>query len=133
MRIHADTLTHRQIDTAARAAGVRFVRRNDHGSRTRDHAFDVILSGDSPYRVNGNPDEFAASWDQWGIFLASIFSADESVTITRVYRDADHFHMITGDRFETLTRADAHRLRRWTLKAPYVQSCTCGASRRWDF
>src|SRR4051812_4814148 len=99
MRIHGDTISRDELGQAARAAGVTFVRRHWHGSQSRDHAFEVILSGDSPFRCNGTPDEYAASWDQWGIFLAKIFDLDPTITISRVYADAAHFHKITGDRF----------------------------------
>jgi hypothetical protein len=134
MRIHGNSITRTQLGEAAALAGVTFVRRHWHESRSRDHAFEVILSGNSPYRcMGGDRDEYAASWDQWGIFLNKIFDLDPSITIPRVYADAALFHKITGDRFRTLRLADAHRRHRWQAPGNCTASCACGAFRCWGW
>jgi hypothetical protein len=139
MRIHADSLTFRQIADAAQVAHVDLDTMIDHGSRKRNKAFEIHLTGDSPRRPNSGKygadgDDFAASWDQWGIFLAELFKADESVTIPRIYGDADQFNEATGGRFETLTYGSPsyHREHKWNSHGHYTASCKCGARKSWE-
>lgn len=137
MRIHTN-LCRGMIDIAAKAAGVNFERCTLHGSRSRDHAFDVILSGNSGRRANFGGDWEAASWDQWGIFLGFIFENDPDA-VCWAYKDADDFHWQTGDRFRTLLNAkDATRFHKWGLGEYDGRSSTsrckhdgCTAIRRW--
>jgi hypothetical protein len=125
------------IDIAAKEAGVNFERCTLHGSRSRDHAFDVILSGNSGRRANFGGDWEAASWDQWGIFLGRIFK-DDPDAVCWAYKDADDFHWQTGDRFLTLTLKDATRFHKWGLGEYDGYGSTsrckhdgCTAIRRW--
>ena len=136
MRIHTN-LCQGMIDIAAKAAGVEFERCTLHGSRSRDHAFDVILSGNSGRRANFGGDWEAASWDQWGIFLGFIFDNDPTAHCW-AYTDADDFHWQTGERFHSLARQDAKRFHKWELghyMGGYsVSECKhddCDAIRRW--
>jgi hypothetical protein len=136
MRIHTN-LCRGMIDIAAKEAGVNFERCTLHGSRSRDHAFDVILSGDSGRRANFGGDWEAASWDQWGIFLGRIFK-DDPDAVCWAYKDADDFHWQTGDRFLTLTLKDATRFHKWGLGEYDGYGSTsrckhdgCAAIRRW--
>jgi hypothetical protein len=131
MRIHANTLTRLQVCEAARIARVDFGRLTGHGSRKRDHAFDVTLTGESRRRPNsgagGSGDEYAATWDQWGVFLAVLFHADDSVT-TGPYADAEAFGRAT------FWPVDAHgdHTFRWA-GVPFQQSCTkCSARFTWE-
>lgn len=78
MRIHSNTLTRQDIYEAAREAGVRVTRLEDFGSRSHGHAHEVILSGSSPFRQMGKQD-FAATWDEWGHFLAFLFNIEEFI------------------------------------------------------
>ncbi len=91
-----------------------------HGSRTRDHAAEVHLYAYDPRPVtrNGRPalsrrrpnggtrgglsDVYAATYDEWGAFLARVFATRSNVTIPRVYADAFAFHRMTGGRFSDL-------------------------------
>lgn len=101
MRIHSDTLTNADVYDAARTARVSFDRWEGKGSRKRDHAFDVTLFGESRRRPNNrqqHTDDYAATWDQWGVFLAVLFDRDPNM-VTPYYADADEFHARTGDRF----------------------------------
>ena len=63
MRIHSDTLTVTDLVQSAHKANVTFTRNTTHGSKKRKLAYDVILSGNSPFRQNSSS-EFTATWDQ---------------------------------------------------------------------
>lgn len=100
----ADTLYH-----AARVARVDFDRFTERGSRTHTRAFDVTLTGESARLPNGGrsggyrygaDNAHAATWDQWGVFLAAIFDADPAAKMT-YYKDKADFHWQTSDRFDT--------------------------------
>ena len=65
------------------------------GSRTRRYAADVHLVSwvggkgtDHPYRSNSG---WAATYDEWGWFLAHVFAADPSA-IAGPYKGIDDFH-----------------------------------------
>lgn len=138
MRIHADTLTYADLHTAAQRAQVE-LRVTRHGSRKRDHAFEVTLRGMSKRRPNfyDGDGSYAATWDQWGVFLASLFEADYSITCA--YVDAAQFDYRTNGRFDLdfsepipfpLDHDHVFRF----AGIPYSQTCTrCGAVTRWNF
>jgi hypothetical protein len=141
MRIHSDSLDTLEVRKAARLAGVGFTRFDLKGSRSRENAWDVILTGDSGRRQNGGEDE-AASWDQWGIFLGHLFRLDSDLK-TPYYGSADEFIWKTGGRFTPdFTPADCHRNHKWGWGQPNVThrysvatcdrgSDPCGAIQRW--
>ena len=146
MRIHANTLTTSEIYKAARIARVEIEHLTEHGSRKRAHAFEVKLSGESRRRPNNNGahgDVFAATWDQWGVFLACLFDADNEITIPTAYVDVDTFHARTSNRFNPdgndradgsdYWPADAHGDHTFRYAGiPYTQACTkCSAVQRW--
>ena len=107
MRIHTSALSTEDLHNAARLARVNFTTLNYHGSRKRNRAFEVKLTGDSPYRQNGG-DYPAATWDQWGIFLNALFRSDPDMTCSG-YKDAEAFHYATCNRFHDLTFQNSHR------------------------
>lgn len=83
MKIHSNTLTVQDI-RAAVPDGCYLARHyidderatvHTLGSRTRDHAFSVRLSGSSKSTMRHLPDK-SATWDEWGIFLARLFKLD---------------------------------------------------------
>lgn len=80
MRIHTNENTMSNIMSAARMARVSLDVLESHNSKTHDAAFEVILSGASRRRQNTGKSsrerEFAATWDQWGVFLAFLFHID---------------------------------------------------------
>lgn len=143
MRIHANTLTTSEIYKAARIARVEIEHLTEHGSRKRAHAFEVKLSGESRRRPNNNGahgDVFAATWDQWGVFLACLFDADNEITIPTAYADRSDFQYRTDARFikigggwEDYWPADAHGDHTFRYAGiPYTQTCTkCSAVQRW--
>jgi hypothetical protein len=114
MRIHTDTLSYADVYAAAERAGngvnVTATRR---GSRKRDHAFNVYLTGTSSRRPNSQSGDYAhdghaATWDEWGMFLAELFRRDPAATVPGVYETAEHFRWATGARFDTLTPDQQH-------------------------
>lgn len=152
MRIHTDTLTSTDLYSAAMIARVD-LDLTINGSRSRERAFNVTLTGESKRRPNsgqrGAGDDYAATWDQWGIFLAVLFYVDPSM-VTPYYADANVFDQRTAGRFrsrdvERVTGdpaavqnrnfwpLDAHGDHRFTYQGvPREQSCTkCSAVQRW--
>jgi hypothetical protein len=135
MIIHTSA-TEQDINEAARAAGVDFTRLGQRGSRKRDRAFDVILTGRSPRRQNGGED-YSASWDQWGVFLAHVFTVDPSADATYYY-SADHFHYATAGRYavprmihcETEARRGSHRFE-WSGVYQQRECTDCGTVYRY--
>src|SRR4051812_26287311 len=117
MLLHTDTLDTLELRKAARLAGVGFTRLDLKGSRSRDHKFDVILTGSGGrgqgFRRDGDP---AASWDEWGIWLGHLFRLDERAVVRGMYDylDGEHFTWATGGRFTPdFTWALQHTRHRW--------------------
>lgn len=135
MRIHTH-LCLGMIESAALKAGVSFGKLVAHGSRTREHAFEVQLLGTSTRRPNSGSrgvgrDDYAATWDEWGIFLADLFEADPDI-VCQPYNGAADFYYKTDGRYESLRKEDQHRNHKWEFAAPGAQECNCGAVRRWQ-
>jgi len=143
MKIHSDSIESLDIRKAARFAAVGFTRFDLAGSRSREQAFDILLTGDSGRRQNGGQDE-AASWDQWGIFLGHLYRLDPNLK-TPYYGSDEHFVWATGGRFTPdFTAVDCHRQHKWgfglqSVTGAYsVAECEgntrhegCGAVQRW--
>ena len=138
MRIHTDTLTSTDIYAATRAAGMTGVSATftSHGSRKRDHAFNVNLTGTSSRPLNtgkygaDQSGDTAATWDEWGMFLAALYAVDPDMDAT-YYADAADFHRQTGDRFLNLTAPYQHENHNWVYDANIIgQACkSCEAVR----
>ena len=136
MRIHSDFIEQIDVQKAAHLADVAFTRFSLKGSRTRDHAFDVILTGNSPRRQNQGED-MAATWDQWGVFLQTLFTLDPKA-VTPYYESAEHFAWATGNRYADFDLADDHvKGHNWDYSGEsvtgsyHVSECrNCGAIRR---
>lgn len=149
MRIHSNTLTSQDVFAAAYEARATVEVLTEHGSRSRDHAFEVKLTGESRRRPNGGNygaerDLYAATWDQWGVFLGILFDRDQSVTIPTAYVDAKTFDARTSYRFNpdgndradgsNFWPADAHGDHTFRYAGiPFTQACTkCSAVQRWS-
>lgn len=130
MRIHSDIITRTHVFESAQNAHVRAFSVTEHGSRKRDHAVVVYLSGSSPYRSQTDREEYAATWDEWGIFIRTLFQIDPSAIIGD-YPDLETFQRFTGERFDTLTPATQHRRHKWEYDG-VGHSCTCGAVARYS-
>lgn len=101
MKIHTDTLTTDHLRAAAKTARVE-MEYTTHGSRSRARAFNISLTGESRRRPQGGDTGagtgYAATWDQWGVFLAALFAVDDNMTCW-AYDNAENFADKTGDRF----------------------------------
>jgi hypothetical protein len=141
MKIHSDKLTRGDFLDAARRAQVELIDFEECGSRSRAKGFKFSLTGSSPHRRNfSTGNEPAATWDEWGIFLACLFAVDcESYCGSKSYRSEEHFHWCTGNRFRSLTTANQHKRHKWeplgsVPNGTYaVARCeVCGAVQRWE-
>jgi len=151
MRLHTNTIELHQVHQAAHVARAD-ITVSVHGSRKRDHAFEVHLTGESRRRPQGGSSngEYAATWDQWGVFLAHLFAIDPTMTCY-AYRDAHDYAGKTADRFgapEDVMTSEGYKREfvayGWPEDAHgdhtfrYVgrhgeQSCTkCSAVQRWE-
>lgn len=138
MRIHTDKLSALDIYAAANfTAGARVDEVTEHGSRTRARAFRFYLLGSSSFRPNQRdhgPDDYAATWDEWGIVIGQLFARDPAAHFGRnSYRSAEDFHYKTGHRFVPgfITPAMQHRRHRWEPTFNHEAYCECGAVQRW--
>jgi len=134
MKIHFNTLTSSDVYMAATKANVGIERWHEKGSKSHKGAYDIILSGSSGHRVNSNSIYAqAASWDQWGIFLAELFFKDSSVKAGD-YVNQDHFNWSTGHRYINAFTEHSHK---WfyagsaVTNAYQIHYCDCGAIRRY--
>jgi hypothetical protein len=145
MRIHTNTLIRKDFRDAAHEAGVSIVELSEHSSQSRARAYKFYLSG-SAGRPGNRRDEQAATWDEWGIFLAHLFNIDPNAhTGKNGYLSAEHYHWVTSDRFRTLTPSQQHKRHKWqympllpgdfndanTRSFYAVAQCNCGATQRW--
>lgn len=136
MRLHT-SLHLSDLQIAAKEARVDMMI-TEHGSRSRDRAFEVKLTGESRRRPNGgnygaDGEAHAATWDQWGVFLAYLFARDESMTCW-AYKGADEFHAKTAYRFDTEGfPEDYHGDHTFRYNGtPRQQECNkCSAVQRW--
>ena len=138
MRIHSDVLTPELVEKATHARGMKGVAASVsvHGSGSHKGALEVKLTGTSSRRPNpgtgvGNSDGYAATWDEWGMFLAYLFEKDPKATAT-YYEDADDFHWKTCGRFKGLTAPYQHPNHKWEYSdIPREFNCTsCDAVKR---
>lgn len=123
MRIHTSA-TEADLETAADLAGVNFVRVAEHGSRTRERAFEVILSGSSSQTIQGGGRK-AATWDEWGVFLAYLYGIDPDLCCW-AYNSVHGFNTLTGGRFVNGWPNDAHGDHSWEWRAGggYCRRCS---------
>ena len=122
MRIHSDTITSIDVLAAANFAAraghgrVTVDTLSRHGSRSRRQAWEVKLTGDGSHsrrRPNGGTygaaDDYAATWDSWGWFLAFLYSVDPRMTCW-AYADAENFHERTDGKFRAAMESAAAAL-----------------------
>jgi hypothetical protein len=73
------------------------------GSRSHGNAFVIRLTGSNKSAPQNMPGCKAATWDEWGWFLAAIFDAEPTAKCGH-YKDREHFNEQTNNRFATLVR-----------------------------
>jgi hypothetical protein len=138
MRLHSSVLAPSDIYRATTAAGMTGVNveLTSHGSRSRAAAYNVHLTGTSSRRPNsgkggaGHPDDRAATWDEWGMFLAALFELDPDMIAGTAYASREHFRAVTHERFDALTAPYQHGGggHRWTfVAARYFECESCSA------
>lgn len=131
MRIHSNTLKASDFHAiVADLPGVS-VEVSTHGSRIAARAFEVKLEGNSTARNMSNTG-YAATWDEWGVFLANVFYLDGQALCGSakyaVYRDEEHFHAVTRYRFEGLDMPeDTHPRHKWVWGVGITQCTKCSA------
>ena len=111
MRIHTNKLSPVYLIQATDGLAGVYVTYTEHRSRTHDRAFEVYLTGNSPYRTQHRSvwgeREQAATWDEWGVFLSRLFAKDWAAragSVKRpVYRDSYDYSLVTGYRFVSQT------------------------------
>ena len=144
MRLHTNTLTYGNIVDAALAAKTVW-KIEEHGSRSHARSFDVSLRGDSrrhamfAWKTDHIGGEYAATWDQWGVFFAYLYRIDPYMEAggtrkRRQYADNTDFQMQTFARFrEAGFPADYHGDHTFRNDGTYYeQGCTkCSARFTW--
>ena len=107
MRIHSDTLVRADLYAALAAipggdVGISCETPPSlHKSRSRDHAYSVALRGHGvrhtrrPNTNTGGSGEYAATYDDWGFWLAELFSRDPNA-IAGPYKGAADFERQTA-------------------------------------
>ncbi len=108
MRIHSNILNerdlHKALDAADQALDVNLIVIGTRGSRSHRQAFEVALRGTgarhkrAPQTVLYSSDERAATFDDWGYFLAEVFQADPDATCGP-YKGITDFHNQTDGKY----------------------------------
>ena len=141
MKIHTDHLTSAEVYAATKAGGMKGVYAEcvTVGSRSRKRGLVVHLVGNSGRRPNpgkGGTDKggYAATWDEWGMFLNYLFEMDPDAIATGAcaYEGRDEFLLKTDWRFTDLTADEACKNHKWEYTGtPRENTCKkCEAVRR---
>ena len=110
MKIHSDILTFTDIQAAVPEGcylavfdhpGFGRTRCGYEGSRTRERGFVVRLSGNSKSAMRNLSDK-AATWDEWGIFIAAIFERDPNAVVGW-YKTRDDFFRVTCEEYNRIS------------------------------
>jgi hypothetical protein len=117
MRIHTDKLKMSDLFTAvadvdakAPAIGLRTITR--YGSKSRDHAFVVVLRGHGARHtrypntgtrgaasVESVYEGMAATRDDWGHWFARLYEQDPDMIVTGYYKNELDFHRRTANKY----------------------------------
>jgi hypothetical protein len=111
MRIHCDhtktsDLFRAESAIADKAPDVVVHLLSIHGSRSRKVAYEVALRGEGARHTRrpntgisgANNDEYAATHDDWGHFIAALYQNDPTAKIGP-YKSRTHFHVVTKDKY----------------------------------
>lgn len=125
MRIHT-RLTREQMNHVLQDSGapIGYQSITEHGSRTHERAFNVLLTGSGGYNntgLYGAGDYKGAIWDEWGAFLGALFAMDPYARVGGekhpVYDGRTDFHYVTAGRFVQFKGGhvppDSHKRHRW--------------------
>ena len=114
MRLHTDTITRQDVQNVADSLGLTLHDFDEKGSRSHSRAFVIYLEGSSNRDSNGR-DHKAATWDEWGMFIAELYKIDDTAmwgSKAWGYKDSSDFHRQTCDRFVTRP-TDLHIQHKW--------------------
>lgn len=137
MRLHTNILTRDDLYKATADLPGVSIKATEHGSRSHARGFEVHLTGTSNSRPNREhwADEYAATWDEWGVAIARLYDIDPDAVWggvkNPIYDGSDDFHFQTGYRFEGgQMPKDTHKRHNWQYVAPREFACkTCTAER----
>ena len=115
MRIHTDTIAYTQTLRDAlyqTTRGVVLQECNRGKSRSHAYAYDVALQSDgtpdrwgtSRRRTRANGERYAASYDDWGFWLAALFELDPTMKAGPYTGRAD-FHVQTRGKYRASVTA----------------------------
>jgi len=113
MFIHSDILTEQDIRDAVPSTcylaghydqrdGVTWASIHVANSRSRAKRFSVRLSGSNKRTTRNLPDK-AATWDEWGIFIAAVFKLDPDAKVGW-YKTREDFMEITRREHERISQ-----------------------------
>lgn len=121
MRLHSDIITITDVYAVTKDLPGVYVTASEHGSRSKARAFEVSLEGNGYLKNTGQygaGDEYGATWDEWGVFIARLFEIDPNAfwgtAKHPVYANASEFHGMTADRFVSgQMPEDTHKRHTW--------------------
>ncbi len=129
MKLHTNHINAGEVYDASREAGVIIHGFSQVGSRSHARGFTIYLEGSSTRQSNGR-DHKAATWDEWGVFMAALYRLDNGATWgskSYGYRDASDFHWQTSERFRHGMPQDTHTQHKWVYS--YEKSSPLGGVR----
>lgn len=134
MRIHSDIIHPSDFYKVVRDLPGVNVDVTKHGSRARNVAYELRLTGTSTRRTMDGADQ-AATWDEWGVVFARLFDIDSNALAGSqkhpAYDGAGDFHYKTGTRFEELEMPeDTHPQHRWEYSLGATSCTKCSATMR---
>lgn len=125
MKLHSDVLTVSHVNNAKNIArdvmgGVLYLDVMRVGSRARERAFEVRLTGDGSQTArkqntgySGASQEYSAGYASWGWLMAELYEADPDAIWGSpgrpTYADREDFHHATGHRFDTSLSVEDRR------------------------
>lgn len=106
MRIHSDKLTADDLVRTARAMPGVYIEITEHGSRKRDHAYEVTMYADPGKDRHGITRRYktggaygttdgryrALTWVEWGDFICELFRRDPEAIVGPYDGEADFIH-----------------------------------------
>lgn len=101
MKIHSNVISSDHIIVAcSKVPNIHLARFGQAGSRSHNHAYDVILTGSAKHRVMNNPQWQAATYDEWGYFISHLYDIDTEAKIGP-YKNSSDFAEKTEWRYDT--------------------------------
>ncbi len=130
MKVYSNIITRATVGTAVNESPATF--QNTHSlegwfepireftPRGGGNGFEFFLSGSSPYRAQHDREEFAATWDEWGIVIDALYFVDPNARIGHYKNRADFFAQ-TQDALESNARYESVGGRKRTgMTAPWL-------------